>query len=100
MGPKLVPEVFGLFRLAETSDLPHIRDVLLRQLPRSRRIFDSVTISLSGLESSSPIYVPKDEKENYSGIVLTLFAEYDDPTTAISFTSTEEDAQRVVLYLI
>jgi hypothetical protein len=90
-----VPKVFGLFRLVAESEYPEIRKVLSDQLPRSRRIFDSITISMRGLESASPIYVPSSETENYSGIVVSLFAEYDDPATSISFTSKEEDAEKV-----
>ena len=95
MSTKLVPDKFGLFRRVEDSELPEIARVLKEQLPRSRRILDSINITLKGFQSSSPIYVPEMETGSYSGIVVSLFAEYDDPTTAISFTSTEEDAEKV-----
>lgn len=95
MSTKLVPDKFGLFRRVEDSELPEISRVLKEQLPRSRRILDSINITLKGFQSSSPIYVPETETGSYSGIVVSLFAEYDDPTTAISFTSSEEDAEKV-----
>ena len=95
MAVKVIPKIFGQFRLVDEFELPEISKVLFELLPRSRRIYDSITISMRGLESSSPIYVPVDELENYSGIVVALFAEYDDPTTSVSFVSSEKDAERV-----
>ena len=95
MPSKSVPDKFGLFRRVQDSELPEIARVLSQHLPRSRRIVDSINITLKGLQSSSPIYVPETEAGTYSGIVVSLFAEYDDPTTAISFTSSEEDAEKV-----
>ncbi len=94
--PKITPKVFGHFRLVEDkTELVKILEVLSSLLPRSRRIYDAIKISMLGLESASPIYVPIDELgESYSGIVLTFAAEYKDPTSALSFTSKEEDAKR------
>jgi hypothetical protein len=94
--PKITPKVFGHFRLVEDeTELEKILEVLSSLLPRSRRIYDAIKISMLGLESASPIYVPIDELgEPHSGIVLTFAAEYKDPTSALSFTSKEEDAKR------
>ncbi len=95
---KITPKVFGHFRLVEDkTELEKISKILSSLLPRSRRIYDAMKISMLGLESASPIYVPIDELgEPYSGIVLTFAAEYKDPTSALSFTSKEEDAKKVI----
>jgi hypothetical protein len=60
MSKRSVPKIFGVFRhVSNPVELMEIRRTLSDQLPRSRRIYDSITIASRGFESSSPIYVPK-----------------------------------------
>ena len=91
-----IPERFGPFRKIDPFEEPFLMAVLKDLLPRSRRLYEALQLTKAGFEAASPIYVPAEEtKENFSGIALSLFGEYHEPTTAISFTSRKEDAKKV-----
>jgi len=65
-------------------------------LPRSRRTLTSLQLCLNDIDTGAYFYVPISEHPTeLSGMVLTLFGEYPDPTSNLSYFSKEEDVQKV-----
>lgn len=88
--------MFGKFKQVSPEHYDVLHDMLVDFLPRTRRLLSDLVLNMR--QERGFFYVPVfDEPENkrLSGMVISLFAEYPEPTAAFSYFSKEEDVSLV-----
>lgn len=94
---KTLPKEFGKFKQVSPEHYDALHQMLDEFLPRTRRLLSDLV--LNGL-SGGHFYVPvfdDPQTKRLSGMVISLFGEYPDPTAAFSYFSKEEDVSLVRL---
>ena len=93
---KTPPPIFGEFKQLSEKYYENLKSILEPELPRSRRTIETLKLTIKGHDTSAFFYIPKHENPiELSGMVIVLFGEYPDPTTAFSYFSKEQDVETV-----
>ena len=93
---KQPPPVFGKFKQVCEEHYRPLEEQLLCLLPRSRPILQTLQLTMKGQTTSAFFYIPAEEEPTTpSGIIVTLFGEYPEPTAALTYVSEKEDVAKV-----
>ena len=91
---KKPPQIFGEFQQLPTKHFEHLKCILERELPQSRRTLETLKLTMGGHDTSAFFYIPKlEEPSKPSGMVLVLPEHYQ--LTAFSHFSKKQDVDKI-----
>lgn len=95
---KQPPPQFGNFKQLQPKHYGDLQKLLFPLKPQSRHMLATLQLSMQvGIDASAYFYIPEsdDPPRLLSGMVIALFGEFPDPTTALSYFSKKEDIDKM-----
>ena len=91
---KTPPQIFGQFKQLPSQYFEHLKCILEKELPQSRRTLETLKLTMKGHVTLATFYIPKlEEPAKMSGMVLVIPQYYQ--SRAISHFSKQEDVEAI-----